>query len=143
MKFFKFILLMIVSIMSTLQVQAQNFQISALVGKTWVANSGYDGSENIDWSVVFSAKSSEHKFIGKTTNKSSVFTYNTYLCSSKPERYDASLLGSTSGKYIVFERKYSYKGKVYEDFFCSEILSLTSNQLRIRVNNSTILFIAK
>ena len=53
MKFFKFILLMIVSIMSTQQVQAQNFQISALVGKTWVANSGYDGSENIDWSVVF------------------------------------------------------------------------------------------
>lgn len=143
MKVLKLILLIITSIMSTLQVQAQDVKMSNLVGKTWVANSGYDGCGNIDWSIVFSAKSSEHKFVGKSDNKVSMFTYNTYLCSSIPAKYDASSLGNTSGKYIVFERKYTYKGKVYEDFFCGEILSLTSSRLTIRVNKSTVLFIAK
>lgn len=90
--------------------------MSDLVGKTWVADSGYDGCGNIDWYIIFSAKSSEHKFVGKSDNKVSVFTYNTYLCSYSPEKYEVSLLGNTNGKYIVFERKYTYKGKVYEDF---------------------------
>lgn len=117
--------------------------MSDLVGKTWVADSGYDGCGNIDWNIVFSAKSSEHKFVGKSDNKVSVFTYNTYLCSYSPEKYVASLLGNTNGKYIVFERKYTYKGKEYEDFFCGEILSLESNRLTIRMKHSTILFIAK
>ena len=117
--------------------------MSDLVGKTWVADSGYDGCGNIDWNIVFSAKSSEHKFVGKSDNKVSVFTYNTYLCSHSPEKYEASLLGNTNGKYIVFERKYTYKGKEYEDFFCGEILSLESNRLTIRIKHSTILFIAK
>ena len=40
--------------------------MSDLVGKTWVADSGYDGCGNIDWNIVFSAKSSEHKFVGKS-----------------------------------------------------------------------------
>lgn len=117
--------------------------MSDLVGKTWVADSGYDGCGNIDWNIVFSAKSSEHKFVGKSDNKVSVFTYNTYLCSYSPEKYEASLLGNTNGKYIVFERKYTYKGKEYEDFFCGELLSLKSNRLTIRMKHSTILFIAK
>ena len=117
--------------------------MSDLVGKTWVADSGYDGCGNIDLNIVFSAKSSEHKFVGKSDNKVSVFTYNTYLCSYSPEKYEASLLGNTNGKYIVFERKYTYKGKEYEDFFCGEILSLESNRLTIRMKHSTILFIAK
>lgn len=117
--------------------------MSDLVGKTWVADSGYDGCGNIDWNIVFSAKSSEHKFVGKSDNKVSVFTYNTYLCSYSPEKYEASLLGNTNGKYIVFERKYTYKGKEYEDFFCGEIISLESNRLTIRMKHSTILFIAK
>ena len=60
---------------------AQKISMSDLVGKTWVADSGYDGCGNIDWNIVFSAKSSEHKFVGKSDNKVSVFTYNTYLCS--------------------------------------------------------------
>lgn len=47
--------------------------MSDLVGKTWVADSGYDGCGNIDWNIVFSAKSSEHKFVGKSDNKVSVF----------------------------------------------------------------------
>lgn len=72
-----------------------------------------------------------------------LFTYNTYLCSYSPEKYEASLLGNTNGKYIVFERKYTYKGEEYEDFFCGEILSLESNRLTIRMKHSTILFIAK
>ena len=122
---------------------AQKISMSDLVGKTWVADSGYDGCGNIDWNIVFSAKSSEHKFVGKSDNKVSVFTYNTYLCSYSPEKYEASLLGNTNGKYIVFERKYTYKGKEYEDFFCGEILSLESNRLTIRMKHSTILFIAK
>lgn len=143
MKVLKLILLMIVSIMSTLEVHAQKICMSDLVGKTWVADSGYDGCGNIDWTIVFSAKSSEHKFVGKSDNKVSVFTYNTYLCSYSPEKYEASLLGNTNGKYIVFERKYTYKGKEYEDFFCGEILSLESNRLTIRMKHSTILFIAK
>ena len=143
MKVLKLILLMIVSIMSTLEVHAQKICMSDLVGKTWVADSGYDGCGNIDWNIVFSAKSSEHKFVGKSDNKVSVFTYNTYLCSYSPEKYEASLLGNTNGKYIVFERKYTYKGKEYEDFFCGEILSLGSNRLTIRMKHSTILFIAK
>ena len=143
MKVLKLILLMIVSIMSTLEVHAQKICMSDLVGKTWVADSGYDGCGNIDWNIVFSAKSSEHKFVGKSDNKVSVFTYNTYLCSYSPEKYEASLLGNTNGKYIVFERKYTYKGKEYEDFFCGEILSLESNRLTIRIKHSTILFIAK
>ena len=42
--------------------------MSDLVGKTWVADSGYDGCGNIDWNIVFSAKSSEHKFVGKSDN---------------------------------------------------------------------------
>ena len=46
-------------------------------------------------------------------------------------------------EYIVFEQKYTYKGKEYEDFFCGEILSLESNRLTIRMKHSTILFIAK
>lgn len=46
-------------------------------------------------------------------------------------------------EYIVFERKDTYKGKEYEDFFCGEILSLESNRLTIRMKHSTILFIAK
>ena len=46
--------------------------MSDLVGKTWVADSGYDGCGNIDWNIVFSAKSSEHKFVGKSDNKVSV-----------------------------------------------------------------------
>ncbi len=117
--------------------------MSDLVGKTWVADSGYDGCGNIDWNIVFSAKSSEHKFVGKSDNKVSVFTYNTYLCSYSPEKYETSLLGNTNGKYIVFEQKYTYKGKEYEDFFCGEILSLESNRLTIRMKHSTILFIAK
>ena len=129
--------------MSTLEVHAQKICMSDLVGKTWVADSGYDGCGNIDWNIVFSAKSSEHKFVGKSDNKVSVFTYNTYLCSYSPEKYKASLLGNTNGKYIVFERKYTYKGKEYEDFFCGEILSLESNRLTIRMKHSTILFIAK
>ena len=143
MKVLKLILLMIVSIMSTLEVHAQKICMSDFVGKTWVADSGYDGCGNIDWNIVFSAKSSEHKFVGKSDNKVSVFTYNTYLCSYSPEKYEASLLGNTNGKYIVFERKYTYKGKEYEDFFCGEILSLESNRLTIRMKHSTILFIAK
>lgn len=143
MKVLKLILLMIVSIMSTLEVHAQKICMSDLVGKTWVADSGYDGCGNIDWNIVFSAKSSEHKFVGKSDNKVSMFTYNTYLCSYSPEKYEASLLGNTNGKYIVFERKYTYKGKEYEDFFCGEILSLESNRLTIRMKHSTILFIAK
>ena len=122
---------------------AQKISMSDLVGKTWVADSGYDGCGNIDWNIVFSAKSSEHKFVGKSDNKVSVFTYNTYLCSYSPEKYEASLLGNTNGKYIVFERKYTYKGKEYEDFFCGEILSLESNRLTIRMKHSTILYIAK
>lgn len=101
--------------------------MSDLVGKTWVADSGYDGCGNIDWNIVFSAKSSEHKFVGKSDNKVSVFTYNTYLCSYSPEKYEASLLGNTNGKYIVFERKYTYNGKEYEDFFCGELLSKKSS----------------
>ena len=113
MKVLKLILLMIVSIMSTLEVHAQKICMSDLVGKTWVADSGYDGCGNIDWNIVFSAKSSEHKFVGKSDNKVSVFTYNTYLCSYSPEKYEASLLGNTNGKYIVFERKYTYKGKLF------------------------------
>lgn len=71
---------------------AQKISMSDLVGKTWVADSGYDGCGNIDWNIVFSAKSSEHKFVGKSDNKVSVFTYNTYLCSYSPEKYEASLL---------------------------------------------------
>lgn len=73
---------------------AQKISMSDLVGKTWVADSGYDGCGNIDWN-------------------------------------------------IVFERKYTYKGKEYEDFFCRELLSLESNRLTIRMKHSTILFIAK
>ena len=48
---------------------AQKISMSDLVGKTWVADSGYDGCGNIDWNIVFSAKSSEHKFVGKSDNK--------------------------------------------------------------------------
>lgn len=59
--------------------------MSDLVSKTWIAESGYDGCGNIDWNIVFSAKSSEHKFVGKSDNKVSVFTYNTYLCSYSPD----------------------------------------------------------
>lgn len=64
---------------------AQKISISDLVGKTWVADSGYDGCGNIDWNIVFSAKSSEHKFVGKSDNKVSVFTYNTYLLVIAPK----------------------------------------------------------
>ena len=64
---------------------AQKISMSDLVGKTWVADSGYDGCGNIDWNIVFSAKSSVHKFVGKSDNKVSVFTYNTYLCSYSPD----------------------------------------------------------
>ena len=34
---------------------AQKISMSDLVGKTWVADSGYDGCGNIDWNIVFSA----------------------------------------------------------------------------------------
>ena len=64
---------------------AQKISMSDLVSKTWVADSGYDGCGNIDWNIVFSAKSSELKFVGKSDNKVSVFTYNTYLCSYSPD----------------------------------------------------------
>lgn len=121
----------------------REIKMSDLVGKTWKAVSGYDGSDNIDWSITFSMESSEHRFIGKSDNKVSRFIYNTYLCPLKPEKYDATLLGkSTKGKYLVFERQYTYEGKVYEDFFCSEILFLTSSRLTIRMKNSTVLFCA-
>lgn len=59
--------------------------MSDLVSKTWIADSGYDGCGNIDWNIVFSAKSSEHKFVGKSDNKVSVFTYNTYLLVIAPK----------------------------------------------------------
>lgn len=144
MRFVRIFLVMVALVMGISHVRAQEVSMSDLVGKTWKAVSGYEGSENIDWSITFSLESSEHKFIGKSDNKVSRFTYNTYLCSSKPEKYDATLLGkNTKGMYLVFERQYYYKGKMYEDFFCAEILSLTSNRLTIRADNSTILFVAK
>lgn len=107
MRFIRFILIMVALVMGIVHVQAQEVSMSDLVGKTWKAVSGYDGSENIDWSITFSMESSEHKFIGKSDNKVSRFTYKTYLCPSKPEKYDATLLGkNTKGKYLVFERQF-------------------------------------
>ena len=143
MRFVRFFLIVVALVIGIAHFQAQEISMSDLVGKTWKAVSGYDGSETIDWSITFFMESSEHKFIGKSDSKISRFTYKTYLCPSKTEKYDSALLGkNTKGKYLVFERQYTDKGKVYEDFFCSEILSLTSNRLTIRANNSTILFCA-
>ena len=102
---------------------AQKISMSDLVGKTWVADSGYDGCGNIDWNIVFSARSSEHKFVGKSDNKVSVFTYNTYLCSfiapkSTKLRYWAILMEGISylSENILIKVKYMRTFSV-EKFF--------------------------
>ena len=144
MRIVKPILILVMAMMSILQVKAQCFQMSDLVGKTWVATSGYNGCENIDWSMKISKGSSEHKFIVKENKQSSVFTYKTYLSTTIPQKYDASLVGKNeNGKYLVFERNYTYNNKVYEDFYYAEIISLVANKLTLRVKNSTIVFVGK
>ena len=140
----KFLLAVMASIMCLSQAKAQSVCMSDLIGKTWQAVSGYDGSSNVDWSIVFTKKSSEHAFTSKTDKKVSKFLYNTYLCNDAVQKYDAALLGNNAkGRYLVFERKYESQKKSYEDLFLAQVLSFDGNKLVIKLKKSIVTFVAK
>ena len=124
---------------------AQNFQLKDMVGKTWTGVSGCKGCDYIDWTITFTEKTSVHRFASKPDDgKPGIFTYNMYLSDVEPKFYDASLLGKKqSGKYVVCERKYIFNMKEREDFKYVESISLTSDRLIVRANGLTITFVAK
>ena len=88
---------------------AQNFQLKDMVGKTWTGVSGYKGCDYIDWTITFTEKTSVHRFASKPDDgKPGIFTYNMYLSDVEPKFYDASLLGKKqSGNMLLVKESIS------------------------------------
>ena len=140
----KLLLAVMASIMCLSQAKAQTVCMSDLMGKTWQAVSRYDGSGNVDWSIMFKMNSSEYTFVSNTDKRVSKFQYNTYLCNEATQKYNAAYLGNKEkGKYLVFERKCVSQKKTYEDFFFATVLSFSENKLVIKLKKSVVTFVAK
>ena len=138
---FLFIVFLMLGLSSSLS--AQTFSINSLVGKTWRAVSGYNGSDMVDYSIYFYNTYAHFTIKQKKDSKSSyVIDENYYLSDMKYTFFDRTKVGKNkNGKYIIVGEP-GNSNKVAHTW---TIESLTSNKLVLKsggIDNLTITFVS-
>jgi hypothetical protein len=136
-----FIVFLMLGLSSSLS--AQTFSINSLVGKTWRAVSGYNGSDIVDYSIYFYNTYAHFTIKHKKDSQSSyVVEEDYYLSDMKVKSFDRTKVGKNkNGKYIIVGEP----GKSNKIEHIWTIESLTSNKLVLKpggIDNLTITFVS-
>ncbi|MBO4661050.1 MAG: hypothetical protein J5610_06295 [Prevotella sp.] len=120
---------------------AQSFSLDGLTGKTWRGVSGYGGTDYMGKSLSISQNTVDFKVwrLNAYTDVT-IFVYDMYLSDTAPDVFDSTQVGKhNTGRFIIMNRPYNYKGDYRNDFIVEEIVSLSDNRLALKATNGNII----